>query len=216
MPRIDIDVIEKPPEAKVISTLDGEMKKGSGIAPLSAFLAFPANVSFSGEQSDEQVILLMRAHVITTVPWIITSLIIFMAPSFIFPLLFKYNIIPSLTGSQAFCAGVFWYLGGFTYAFLNFLYWFFNVYIVTNEQVVDVDWYSVIYRKISSAQISKIQDVTSKQGGVLAGVFDFGDVIIQTASELPNFDFSKVPHPQLVVRKLKELMQKEELQWERK
>ncbi len=87
---------------------------------------------------------------------------------------------------------------------------------MTNEQVVDVDWYSVIYRKISSAQISKIQDVTSKQGGVLAGVFDFGDVIIQTASELPNFDFSKVPHPQLVVRKLKELMQKEELQWERK
>jgi hypothetical protein len=40
---------------------------------------------------------------------------------------------------------------------------------------------------------------------VLAGVFDYGNVTIQTAGELPNFDFTNVPHPQLVVNKIKEL-----------
>ena len=112
-----------------------------------------------------------------------------------------------MTMGQMTCFTLFWYLAGFTYAFINFLFWFFNVYIVTDKQIVDIDWYSVISHKLSSAPIVKVQDITARRVGVVAGVFDFGDVTIQTAGELPNFDFTNVPHPQLVVNKIKELLQ---------
>ena len=80
--------------------------------------------------------------------------------------------------------------------------------------MVDIDWYSLLHREMSLAQISKIQDVNAIQVGVLAGLFDYGLVTIQTAGEAPNFDFTNVPHPQLVVQKIQELMQAEEIQWE--
>ncbi|MDO8514963.1 MAG: hypothetical protein Q7S14_00550 [bacterium] len=218
MPRIDIDkIIDAPktmeentpvPEsAKIVSTTDEEIKKKSGISPISAFLAYPTKACFTGEQKGEVIILLMRAHIVTIVPWLLVSLVLFFAPSFLFPLVFKYNILPALTIGQTTSFTLFWYLASFTYAFINFLFWFFNVYIVTNKQIVDIDWYSVISHKLSSAPLAKVQDITSRRMGVLAGVFDFGNVTIQTAGELPNFDFTNVPHPQLVVNRIKELTQ---------
>lgn len=219
MPRIDIDAIDKitePPKTmeenlpevgavKIGSATDEEIKKKSGMAPISAFLAYPAKAFFSGEQKDEEIILLMRAHVVTTLPWVLLTIILFMTPNLIFPLLFKYNILPVMSFGQTLCLNLFWYLCSFTYGFINFLFWYFNVYIVTNKQVVDIDWYSVTSHKLSSASIFKVQDVAARRNGVLAGVFDYGNVTIQTAGELPNFDFTSVPHPQLVVNKIKEI-----------
>jgi methyl-accepting chemotaxis protein len=44
-----------------------------------------------------------------------------------------------------------------------------------------------------------VQDVSADKSGFLRTVFDFGDVIIQTAGENPNFTFEGVPHPEQVV-----------------
>ncbi len=197
--------IPAPGEAKIVNDTDVELKRKSGVAPLSAFLAFPAKASFTGEQKGEEIILLMRAHTITTLPWLLLTSILFLVPSLLFPPLFRYNILPNLSAGQVTCLTLFWYLASFTYGFINFLFWYFNVYIVTNKQVVDIDWYSVTSHKLSSASIFKVQDVASRRNGVLAGIFDYGNVTIQTAGELPNFDFTNVPHPQLVVNKIKEL-----------
>lgn len=194
--------------------VDDELRQKSGTSPFAAFFAYPSNLTFSEQAEDESIVLLLRAHLITNVPWIIITLLALLFPLIAFPVMVSLGVLPIIGASLSLVVTVFWYLGTFTYAFLNLLYWFFNVYIVTNERIVDIDWYSVVYRKVSSCQISKIQDVSATQVGALSGIFDFGDVDIQTAAEVDNFTFEKVPHPQLVSKKIQELMQKEEEQWE--
>jgi hypothetical protein len=198
------------------TTTDREARARSGNSPLAAFAAFPAGIHFSGEHDDERIVLFMRAHPITMLPWALVSLALLLGPIVLLPLLGMLGTGFGLGPGTALVAILFWYAGTFTYAFLNFLYWYFNVYIVTNERVVDVDWYSLTHREINVSQISKIQDVTSQQIGVLSGIFDYGHVLIQTAGTEPNFEFLNVPHPQLVVRKIQELMEEEEKEWETK
>lgn len=204
MARINID---QTPEETTPQPISGEIVTNSSL--LSAFSTLPAGVSFGEAEKGEKIILLLRAHWVTMVSWILVALGLLLAPLFIVPLV-------STMGFSGFSAGtglvvvLFWYLGTLTYTFLNFLYWYFNVYIVTNERIIDVDWYSVVVRKVSSAPLAKIQDVSAIQVGVLSGVFDYGSVQIQTAAEEENFEFAAVPHPQSVVKQLEELLQKEE------
>lgn len=197
-----------------ISDVDNELKQKSGTSLFSAFFAYPRGLTFNEQEEDEQIILLLRAHIITNLPWIITTLILLIVPLILFPLLAAIGVLPTLGVGLGFIITIFWYLGTFTYALLSFLYWYFNVYIVTDERIVDVDWYSIVYRKVSSCQISKVQDVSASQVGALSGIFDFGNVDIQTAAELDNFTFERVQFPQLVAKKLQQLLQKEETQWE--
>lgn len=219
MPRITVDTNATTPPAPpvkipLISQIDDQLKKISGTSVFAAFSAFPQNVTFADEEENENIILLLRAHIITNVPWILISLIAALVPLIIIPLLGSAGLGGIAGAGTIFIFILLWYLGIFTYAFISFLSWYFNVYIITNERVVDVDWYSIIYRKVSSAQISKIQDVSATQIGVLSGIFDYGNVQIQTAGEEENFEFTNVPHPQLVSKKIQELMQKEEKEWE--
>jgi hypothetical protein len=53
-----------------------------------------------------------------------------------------------------------------------------------------------------------VQDLTYKTSGVLAVVFNFGNVAIQTAGQLPNFEFELVPSPERVVRIIGDLVEK--------
>jgi len=105
---------------------------------------------------------------------------------------------------------IIWYLLIIAFLFEKFLSWFFNVYIITDERIIDVDFTSLTYRRISDAQIEKIQDITYKTGGLLRAVFDYGDVFIQTAGHQPEIDFESVPKPHQVVRILNQLIIQEQ------
>jgi hypothetical protein len=89
----------------------------------------------------------------------------------------------------------------------GFINWFFNVYIVTNERIVDVDFINILYKQVSSTRLNLIQDVTVKTGGVVRAFFDYGDVFVQTAGTEANFDFHAVPHPQQVAHEIEKLME---------
>lgn len=216
--RISIDTTEKiipqeNPSPSLNSNTDNELKSASNTG--SSFCAFPASFSFVEKQDDEDIILLLRAHPATNAPWILATFIGSLVPLIALPLLNALGSISTGIGSS-FVITLIWLSGIFTYAFLNFLYWYFNVYIVTNERIIDVDWYSVIYRKISHTRISKIQDISYTQAGVFAGIFDYGTIEIQTAGEEENFEFTAVPHPRLITKKIEELMEEEEKEWEEK
>lgn len=111
---------------------------------------------------------------------------------------------------------VLYYLLVLTYAFLKVLFWYFNVGIVTNERVAEIDWSGITDHDTTTALIEKLQEAKAAQNGALTSFFDFGDVFIETAGEDPNIEFLKIPHPQLVVQKIQSLMEEEETQFETK
>ena len=176
---------------------------------LSAFMVKPDGVRFETQEANEQVLLLMRRHPVTNLGWIFSASILFLLPMFITPIVIRFglNLLHLPTGYYVILP-LLWYLGSCGYTLISFLNWYFNVYIVTNERVVDVDWYGLLYKQLSSTQLAKIQDVTYKQSGILDTFFNFGTVFIQTAGTEPNFEFTAVPKPHQVVEQINEIIER--------
>lgn len=174
--------------------------------PLSSFLFCPDGINFETMEKEEKVILFLRKHLITNIPWIFMGLLMFLAPTMVSTL----GIFDSIPSNFRFIFILMWYLITTAYTLESFLTWFFNVYIVTDERIIDIDFYNLIYKEVSDANIDKIQDVTYKMGGVIRTLFNYGDVLIQTASEIPNFDFLAVPRPDMVARVLQDLRMEEQ------
>lgn len=167
---------------------------------LHAFCTYPAT-RFETQSTTEHVILLLRAHPITQVFWIVTALIM-ITLSLFFPLLLQ----SFLSLRQVIFVFVFWYSLIFAYVFLNILTWLFNVGIITNERVVDVDFHGVLYKETTASAIGKIEDVTVKSGGFVASLFNFGNLFIQTAGTEANIEFINIPHPTEAAAAINNLM----------
>lgn len=172
--------------------------------PLAAFALNPNNVHFETQEKTETVKLFVRQHPVVNVFWIIATVVLVLLPVTVFPVFI--GLLPFiLPAKYILVGGLLWYLVTFGYAFGNFLYWYFNIYIVTNERLVDIDFLYLLYKRFSQAELDKIQELSFASGGILATIFDFGNVSIETAGEAPNLLFEKIPHPQRVVETIRSL-----------
>ncbi len=174
---------------------------------LSAFMVRPDGIKFETQEDQEKIILFMRQHPIKTVGWIFASLVLVFTPVIFMPVLLRFNVLLQLPPGYYVILPILWYLGTFGFTFSNFLYWYYNVYIVTNERIIDVDWYNLLFKQVASAKLEKIQDVKYKQGGILDSFFNFGNVFIQTAGTEPNFEFESIPKPDQVVKLIEEVLE---------
>ena len=52
----------------------------------------------------------------------------------------------------------------------------------------------------------KIEDVTSKTGGFLSSIFDYGNVFVQTAGTEANIEFVNIPKPSQVAQIINSLI----------
>lgn len=205
-------LVKKTKLAKSSST--GEFRQkiyeilGHTTSPFSSFLIRPKVFSFEEQDAKEEIILALRQHWFTNVSWILTAIFMALVPT----LLAYVPLLASFKPSYQFAAVLFWYLITFIFAFEKFLGWYFNVYIITDERVVDIDFNNLLDKKFSEAKISMIQDVTSKVVGFSQTIFNYGSVYIQTASEVPEIEFGRVGSPEKVIKVLQQLRQEEELE----
>jgi cell division protein FtsL len=167
---------------------------------LSSFWQNPEGVFFDTQEEDERILLFIRRHFITNFGWISGCMLAIVSP-FLFLVgdayLFRIVQLP-LAYLIAIIAMYLIVVG--TYAFVRFLEWYYNITLITNKRVLDVDFIDLIYKKISATKNTQIQDVTHEQSGTLPALFNYGNVLIQTAGTLENFHINTVPHPDMVVR----------------
>jgi hypothetical protein len=106
-----------------------------------------------------------------------------------------------------------------TVAFLIIFHnYYLSLQIVTSERIIDIDQTNLFRREVSSTTIDKIEDVTHKKENVLNLLFNYGDVIIQTAGRSGNeagegiggFVFNNVPNPEEIAHMIDTLQQAEE------
>jgi hypothetical protein len=90
------------------------------------------------------------------------------------------------------------------YIFLSWLTRYLNIIILTSEHLVEIEQPVIFSRKVSELDLDCVEDATASQKGFFATMFHYGDVLIQTASELPNFNFNGVEDPNGVQQKIME------------
>lgn len=176
--------------------------------PFASFMFMPDGVSFENQEPDETIILFLRKHFITNLPWIFMSLILFIIPLTVFPFLIINNLLTLFPVSFFNLITPVWYLFSFSYFLVNFLTWYFTISIVTTERILDIDFINVLHKKVAETRLSKVEDVTQKSGGFFEAFFDYGNVYVQTAGTESNFLFDEVPRPQQVVRIVNQLLER--------
>jgi len=174
--------------------------------PLASFSIFPKKVRFETQEIKEEIILLLRRHWVTNLPWILTVLFMFIIPM----ALSSFQMLSFMPPEFRLMTVIIWYMIILAYVLESFLSWYFNVYLITDERLVDVDFYSLIYKRVSETKIDRIQDVSYSQGGIVQALFNFGTVHIQTAGEVPEFAFEDVPKPAKITKVLNQLVLQEE------
>lgn len=70
-----------------------------------------------------------------------------------------------------------------------------NVVLITSEKIAQMLYISLFNRKISQLSIADVQDVTVTQKGILAHIFNYGTLVIETAGEQSNYTFTFTPEP---------------------
>lgn len=159
------------------------------------------DIHFTTQHKDEEVILVIRKHPLTQLSWISNGVILL-----IFLLLVN-AIFPSfLQANQIFAINAFGIFFIFSYLWLNFLLWYFTVGVVTNERIIDLDFYNLIYKEFSATTIRQVSDITTKIGGFFGSIFNFGDVFVKTEGFEQNIEFDDIPHPSEVVKIINILM----------
>lgn len=150
---------------------------------------------FITQQEDEDIVLLLRAHPITNIPWILVAIIMLILPGFIVStgifanVVYPFLLIGRLT----------WYLMTLMFIMEKVLYWYYSVFIITNERIVDIDFYNLMFRVVTYANLNHIEEPASVTGGFIRSLFKYGDVWVTTASEKPTVEALGVPYPDKVV-----------------
>lgn len=95
--------------------------------------------------------------------------------------------------------------------FILWLDFYLDVWIVTDERIINIEQRGFFRRNISELKLTKIQDVTSEIIGVIPSLLDYGNIYVQTAGEVSRFTFFQIPRPNQVKNIIVQLQEKERL-----
>lgn len=154
--------------------------------------------SFPGQHKGERILLLLRRH------WFVLFVtavffLFFMALPLIVWLFLPRGFLVTIDGSA--WEGVLtlglsaYYLFLWLLFFTAWVDYYLDVWIVTNERIIDIEQTGLFHRVISEQRLIRVQDVTSDVRGIFPTFLNFGNVFIQTAGERERFMFLQVPNP---------------------
>lgn len=160
----------------------------------------PENVTLENPDADESIVLLVRRDLITNVPWIFFAILFILIPPVIS--LFSSFFTPffNFSGGVILIAILFYYLIVVGFILIEFTLWYFNIGLVTTKRIVDFDVYEILSKHVGETRLNLIQDVSYSKAGSIRTIFNYGDVHMQTAGTLANFEFDRAPDPARIVR----------------
>ena len=167
----------------------------------------PDGIRYGEQEPNEIIELMLRRHWITNIPWILTALFLFALPAVVsfIDQTFNFHFFSQVPTSLILGVLVLWYLLVLGYVIEQFLYWYYNIYLVTNFHIIDINFFSLLYRNVTESELTDIQSINSKIAGIIASLFNFGDVLIETAAKGQLIEFLDVPKPDFVADRIEEL-----------
>lgn len=118
---------------------------------------------------------------------VIPPVVLVLAPA-VFPLLDSPELKPVINFFLAL------YLAGLlVYIFIRWLDYYLDVWIITDQRIIDIEQKGLFNRQISEIAMDRVQNVTIEIPGFIPTMLKFGNIKIQTAGE-GEFTISQVPN----------------------
>lgn len=166
-------------------------------------------IFFPGKEPNEKIIMMVRRHKVVIVKRLVLVFIAGFLPVLAYlgvtrftewlddPAKLLYLVL-------VFLASLF-YLYWLLMLYESWVNYYLDVWIITDERIIAMEQISLFHRDVSELRLNTIQDVSSDAHGIMASIFQYGNILVQTASAEERFRFMKVPHPEIIARKILEL-----------
>lgn len=93
----------------------------------------------------------------------------------------------------------------FIFFYSYFVTFYLDVWIITNDRLLDIRQTSLFSRTIAEVDLYQIQDATSEVKGFWASIFNYGNIYLQTAGPVPRFVLYNVADPNRLREKILDL-----------
>lgn len=144
-------------------------------------------------QEDETVVRVIRRHPFSLIGRIIATVIIWIIGIFLWQGLRTIQGGMQTVADILIAVGTLFaivYIGVYWYRYHN------DLWIVTNQRLIDSTKTSPFNQDVKTANLANIQDINIRKHGIFQTVFEYGDVICQTASAAGRtFEFVGVAKP---------------------
>ncbi len=164
-----------------------------------------------GSIEEDKIILFTRKHWFSFIGQAFLSVLLVLIPIILMVLAlhFKHHFTRGLIADFLVLGLSIYYLIIMTYIFTAWLTFYYDIYLVTKDAVIDVTQQGFFGRRISQVSLLRVQDVTSTVQGFFPTLFGYGNVLVESAGEQSqNFLIQSVPKPQEMCAKIMELHDK--------
>ena len=162
----------------------------------------PINFTFPGQEEGEKVYLRVRKHIFILIKNNIIFLFFLLFPIIIWIVLINFEIelseYPFYPIIILFVS--IYYLFVFLFTLINWIEYYYDIWIITDRRLIDVEQKSLFDHVTSELRLSKIQDVTFEMKGFMPSMFHYGNIYVQTAGSVQRFSFEQIPQSQIVKR----------------
>ena len=152
---------------------------------------------FQGQHENETVLRVVHRHwfnILTHLFLIFVFSLLLIGSVLLLPLLFPEALDANSWRFFVFVENTF-FVFIWIYSFLVWIDYYFDVWIITSERIVNIEQKGLFVRHVSELRFSRVQDVTCTVEGIIPTVLNFGDVYVQTAAEEERFVFRQVGDP---------------------
>lgn len=173
------------------------------------------NKLFPNQKTDEKILMLLRRHWTLALAINVKYTIIMLLPFILIWLtsIFSPHTIDNLvTGTFSYPLTIMVlsliYLFVWIFFFHAWIDYYLDVWIVTNERVVNIEQKGLFSRSVSEMKLFRVQDVKAEVHGIIPTIFHYGEVTIQTAGSEIFAIFKQVPAPYEVSQEVSKLVER--------
>jgi hypothetical protein len=153
---------------------------------------------FPGQHDDETVDFVFRQHPLVMRKQLVIGLglIVLAVVPFDFPQIYSSTTVQQVV----FDAMLVVLFGVLFYWFHRWVGWFYSVYVVTDQRIIEIKQKGFFNRSVSEWQLRNISGVNYEVGGFQAVIFGFGDIV---AKGYPSdLSIKTVHHPSVIHQQL--------------
>ena len=149
-------------------------------------------MDFDGQRPDEKVHFIFRRHIVTT--WrahmfCIAMILIGFIPVLLWP-----------DNQRMIFLWMIFVLIGITGVIYSYILWFFSLYIVTNQRIRQIRQKGFFNKTVVDLDLKKIKNMSFGSRGIIANMFNYGTILIQTAAG--DLVISNIRYPEKVYNEL--------------
>lgn len=157
----------------------------------------PIGLNFPGKEKDERVVMLRRRHPFILFKQNFIFLLYFLIPVAIYAVakfwltfILNFPIYPMVVLLVSVYYSFF-----LLFLLIEWIDYYFDVWVITNKRLIDVDQIGLFKRVVSETRLDRIQDVTVDITGLFGTLFHYGNVHVQTAARTQRFEIKQVSNP---------------------